>query len=320
VSQASFAESLSRCGQAPLRRRTPSTVQVNVTKRCNLACQHCHVESSPRRKEEVDRRTADRIATLLERSPVVRCLDLTGGAPEMGREFRFLVETARTRGLEVIDRSNLTIFFEDGYGDLPAFLARERVRIVASLPSYDKTDTDRQRGRGVFKGSIEALRWLNRLGYARPGSGLTLDLMYNPTGPTLPPSQAELEREYRQELRERFGIEFDRLLTLTNMPILRWRQYLERHGEYDRYMALLVERFNLATVESVMCRDLVSIAHDGRLYDCDFNQQLDLAGPGPATLWDIESFDALSDLPVATAEHCFGCTAGSGSSCSGALS
>ena len=257
MSQASFAEFLSRCGQAPLRRRTPSTVQVNVTKRCNLACQHCHVESSPRRREEVDRRTADRIATLLERSPVVRCLDLTGGAPEMGREFRFLVETARTRGLEVIDRSNLTIFFEDGYGDLPAFLARERVRIVASLPSYDKADTDRQRGRGVFKGSIEALRWLNRLGYARPGSGLTLDLMYNPTGPTLPPSQAELEREYRQELRERFGIEFDRLLTLTNMPILRWRQYLERHGEYDRYMALLVERFNLATVESVMCRDLV---------------------------------------------------------------
>jgi len=319
VSEASFARSLTRCGQAPLRRRAATTVQVNVTKRCNLACQHCHVESSPRRREEVDRRTADRIATLLERSPAVGSLDLTGGAPEMGREFRFLVETARMRGLEVIDRCNLTIFFEEGYGDLPAFLARERVRIVASLPCYGKENTERQRGRGVFDRSIEALRWLNRLGYARPGSGLVLDLVYNPAGPTLPPSQAELEREYRRELRGRFGIEFGRLLTLTNMPIRRWRQYLERRGEYDRYMALLVERFNAATVESVMCRELVSVAHDGRLYDCDFNQQLELAMPGPATLWDIESFDALSDLAVATAGHCFGCTAGSGSSCSGAL-
>ena len=319
MSDTRFAESLSHHGLVPLRRRAPVTVQVNVTKRCNLACQHCHVASSPRRREEIDRRTAERIVELLERSPSVRSVDLTGGAPEMGREFRFLVEAARARGLEVIDRSNLTIFFEDGYGELPAFLALLGVRIVASLPCYDKDNTDHQRGRGVFDRSVEALRWLNRLGYARPGTGLALDLVYNPVGPNLPPDQAELEREYRRELRARFGIEFGRLFALTNMPLLRWRTWLERRGEYDRYMELLVNSFNSAAAESVMCRDLVSVAHDGRLYDCDFNQQLELAPPGPASLWDIESFDALAGRPIATAAHCFGCTAGSGSSCSGAL-
>ena len=303
-----------------LRRTRLMTVQVNVTRRCNLACHHCHVESSPKRTEAIDARTADRLIALLDRSASVQALDLTGGAPELSSEFRKLVLAGRARGLEVIDRCNLTVFYEPGCGDLPDFLAAQGVRIVASLPCYTKENVDGQRGRGVFDGSIEALLWLNRLGYGRPGTGLRLDLVYNPTGPVLPPDQAQLESEYRHELRERFGIEFNGLLALANMPIKRWADWLRRRGQYDGYLRLLVEHFNPATVAGLMCRDLISIDHDGRLYDCDFNQQLELPAGGVArTIFDIDSFDVLADDPIATASHCFGCTAGAGSSCGGTL-
>ena len=320
MTQPSFARVLEQEGLPTLRRARLETVQVNVTKRCNLACHHCHVESSPKRTESMEQRTAERIVALLDRSSGVRCLDLTGGAPEMWPHFRELVAQGRSRGLEVIDRCNLTIFYEEGYGDLPAFMADLGVTVVASLPCYTKENVDGQRGRGVFDGSIEALRWLNRLGYGRPDSGLTLDLVYNPVGPALPPDQAGLEADYRRELSELFGIEFNRLYALANMPIKRWADWLRRRGQYEAYMSLLVNHFNPDTVANVMCRDLVSIAYDGQLYDCDFNQQLELAiGNKPRSVWDVDSFDALAREPIAVGTHCFGCTAGTGSSCGGAL-
>lgn len=307
-------------GLPVLRRTRPVVVQVNVTRRCNLACHHCHVESSPKRTEAIDARNADRVIELLDHSESVRVLDLTGGAPELSSEFRKLVRAARSRGLEVIDRCNLTVFYEPDCGDLPAFLAGQGVRIVASLPCYSKDNVDGQRGRGVFDRSIEGLLWLNRLGYGRPGTGLLLDLVYNPTGAALPPDQAELEAEYRSELREHFGIEFTGLLALANMPIKRWADWLRRRGQYDAYLRLLVDHFNAATVSGLMCRDLISIDHDGRLFDCDFNQQLEMpAGGVGRTIFEIDSFDELTGEAIATAPHCFGCTAGAGSSCGGTL-
>ena len=315
-----FEAQLAESGLPPLARKALGTVQVNLTKRCNLACHHCHVESSPKRSEAMERPTAERLVELLDASAGIRCLDLTGGAPEMSDQFRYLVQAGTLRGLEVIDRCNLTIFYEDGYGDLPDFLAEHGVHVIASLPCYTRENVDGQRGRGVFDGSIEGLRWLNRLGYGRPGSGLLLDLVYNPVGPSLPPEQTELEGDYRRELGGLFGIEFNKFIAIANMPILRWADWLRRRGEYDAYLELLRTSFNAHTVEHVMCRDLVSIAWDGSLYDCDFNQQLELPLVSRRrNLWEIESFDELSRLPIATGAHCFGCTAGAGSSCGGSL-
>lgn len=315
-----FDEALARHGIAPPARRVVETIQVNLTTRCNLACHHCHVESGPKRTEAMSRETAKRIVALIDRSPAVSCLDLTGGAPEMSDQFRYMVEAGRERKLEVLDRCNLTIFFEEGYRELPEFMAGNGVTVIASLPCYTKENVDGQRGRGVFDGSIEALRWLNRLGYGKDGSGLVLDLVYNPVGPSLPPAQEGLEEDYRRELRELFGIEFNRLYALTNMPIKRWADWLHRRGQYDAYMELLATSFNPGTVEHVMCRDLVSIAWDGSLYDCDFNQQLELPlAHRRRTVWEIESFEGLVGEAIATADHCLGCTAGTGSSCGGAL-
>jgi radical SAM/Cys-rich protein len=278
------------------------------------------VESGPKRTEALDRAGADRVLELLARNPQVEVLDLTGGAPELSEHFRRLVEGARALGRRVIDRCNLTVLFEPGQEQTADFLARQGVEIVASLPCYSRDNVDRQRGRGVFDASIEGLRLLNRLGYARPGSPQRLDLVYNPQGPALPPSQAELEARYRSELRELFGIEFHRLLTLANMPIRRFARELERTGRYGDYLSLLVNHFNPATVPELMCRNLLSVDHAGRLYDCDFNQALDLPVLGPeVTIWDLEDLRALEGRPVATAEHCFGCTAGAGSSCGGSL-
>jgi radical SAM/Cys-rich protein len=320
VEQHGFDKALAHRGLAPLVRHPVTTLQINVGWRCDLACTHCHVEAGPKRTEMMDRKTADRVLTVLRASPSVTIVDLTGGAPELNAQFRHLVVGARALGLQVIDRCNLTILFEPGQEDTAEFLAEHCVGVVASLPCTTEETVDAQRGRRVFERSIEGLHKLADLGYGRPGSPLTLDLVYNPPGATLPPPQAELEATYRHELRKRFGIEFNRLLAITNMPIRRFARALEREGKADAYASLLIAHFNPETVSELMCRSLVSVGYDGRLHDCDFNQMLDLPIGGKArTIWEVTDLAALDGNPVETAGHCFGCTAGAGSSCGGTL-
>lgn len=319
-----FDRTLAGHGLDRLARGRVTTLQVNVGRLCNLACHHCHVEAGPKRSESLSGAVADRLLKLLEASPGIAVLDLTGGAPEMNPQFRRLVTAARRMGRRVIDRCNLSILELDGYEDLAGFLAAEQVEIVASLPCYTAENVDRQRGHGTYDDSIAALRRLNALGYGRPGSPLRLDLVYNPLGPSLPPAQGPLEADYQRELGERFGIEFHHLLTITNMPIRRFAEQLERLGKAAEYRALLVRQFNPATVEGVMCRSQVSVDWNGELFDCDFNLMLELPLPGAArrgrrTIWEIERLDELDGSAIATASHCFACTAGAGSSCSGAL-
>jgi radical SAM/Cys-rich protein len=317
---ADFARTLARYGAAPLRRTVATTLQVNVGRRCDLACHHCHVDAGPKRTEAMSPATAERVLELLARSPELATLDLTGGAPELHEVFRPLVRGARALGRGVIDRCNLTVLALPGQEDTAAFLAEHGVRIVASLPCYTAGNVDGQRGRGVFAASIEALKQLNALGYGRPGSGLPLDLVYNPLGPALPPPQAELEARYRTELRELFGVEFGRLLTITNMPIERFARTLAREGRDAEYMGLLVNHFNPATLPGLMCRDTISVGFEGALYDCDFNQMQGIPlGGRRRSVFDVESLASLAGEEIATAAHCFGCTAGSGSSCGGAL-
>jgi radical SAM/Cys-rich protein len=318
--QTRFEDALARCGAGSLRRAPVRTLQLNVGRRCDLACHHCHVEAGPKRTESLDARGAQRVLALLAGSPGVQTLDLTGGAPELCAEFRDLVRGARALGRDVIDRCNLTVLFEPGQGDTAQFLAAEGVKIVASLPCYGPENVDRQRGRGVFARSIEALRHLNALGYGLPDSPLALDLVYNPQGPSLPPDERTLEARYREELRQGFGIEFHRLATLANMPIKRFAHALLRDGQHEAYMSLLVNHFNPATIPGLMCRHLVSVGYDGALYDCDFNQMLELPlGAGARSIYEIDDLAELEHAPIATDAHCFGCTAGSGSSCGGAL-
>jgi radical SAM/Cys-rich protein len=316
----SFDATLAQRGLGPLRRNLTTTLQVNVGRRCDLACHHCHVEAGPKRSEAMDARTAERVVWLLERNPQLDTLDLTGGAPELNSHFRALVSAARRLGRQVIDRCNLTVLFEPGQEDTAEFLAAAGVKVVASLPCYTTENVEAQRGRAVFERSIEALRRLNGLGYAGAESRLELELVYNPLGPFLPPDQGELEARYRSELGERFGIVFDRLATITNMPIKRFAHALARDGHHEAYMSLLVNHFNPMTVPALMCRSLLSVSWTGELHDCDFNQMLGLPlAAGPRTLWDVEEIGALRGAPIATASHCFGCTAGSGSSCGGTL-
>ncbi len=321
VSQARrFDDHLERAGLPRLRRRRVTTLQVNIGLRCNLACHHCHVESGPKRREALDERGCERILELLERNPSVDTLDLTGGAPELHPHFRALVRGARRLDRRVIDRCNLTVLFEPDQADTPKFLAAEGVDIVASLPCYSLENVERQRGRGVFDASIRALRTLNALGYGRSNGELRLDLVYNPVGAFLPPAQSRLEAEYRSALAREFCIEFDRLLTITNMPIKRFAKELIRDGEYEAYMRLLVDHFNAENLDALMCRSLLSVAYDGRIYDCDFNQALAIEPPaGARTIYDLDDLSQLADDPIATAAHCFGCTSGAGSSCGGAL-
>jgi radical SAM/Cys-rich protein len=315
-----FARTLAESGSAPLRRSAATTLQVNVGRRCDLACHHCHVEAGPKRSEAMSRATADRVLELLAASPDLATLDLTGGAPELHEVFRPLVLGARALGRSVIDRCNLTVLGLPGQEDTAEFLARHRVRIVASLPCYTPDNVDAQRGRGVFERSVDALRTLNTLGYGHARSGLELDLVYNPLGPSLPPAQAALEARYREELRALFGVEFGRLLTLTNMPIKRFARALEREGRLSEYLSLLANHFNPATVEGLMCRETVSVGFDGSLHDCDFNQMLEIPLGGRArSVFDVGSIGDLCGEPIATAPHCFGCTAGAGSSCGGSL-
>ena len=315
----SFEEYLSSKGGKELEREPTTILQVNIGLYCNQACSHCHVESSPlRTKEVMSRETAEAIVRVLKNSPSVKTLDLTGGAPELHEQFRYLVTEARKLGVDVIDRCNLTVLYEAGQEDLPAFLAENRVKVVASLPCYSEANTDAQRGKGVFERSIAALRDLNAVGYGIEGSELKLDLMYNPGGAFLPPDQEKLEVAYRSELRDTWGIEFSQLFTLTNMPIKRFADYLHKDGKTSDYMNLLVENFNVAASAGVMCRALISVSWDGRLFDCDFNQQLDMPVRGTKTIFDLETADDLVGERIVADNHCFGCTAGSGSSCSGA--
>jgi radical SAM/Cys-rich protein len=319
VSAPSFATALAAAGLPPLRRAETTTLQVNVGLRCDLACHHCHVEAGPKRTEALDARLAARVLAVLEANPALDTLDLTGGAPELNPHFRRLVAGACALGRHVIDRCNLTVLFEPGQQGLAEFLAREGVHVIASLPCYTAANVDAQRGKRVYERSLEALRLLNALGYAAPGSGLALDLVYNPLGASLPPAQPALEAAYRSELAA-LGLRFDRLLTLTNMPIQRFARDLARRGESEAYLSLLVNHFNPDTVGALMCRSTLSVAWDGSLYDCDFNQALALPlGGAPASLFALDELDALTGRDVATAPHCFGCTAGAGSSCGGAL-
>ncbi len=321
LDHARFDDYLAGKGLEDLRRTQVTTIQLNIGLRCNLACHHCHVESGPNRTEQIDRRGIERVLRLLEINPQVKTLDITGGAPELHEDFRLLVRGARRLGRRVIDRCNLTVFFEPGQQDTADFLAEQGVEIVASLPCHSLENVEQQRGRGVFGASIEALRKLNDLGYGRSESGLTLDIIYNPVGAFLPPDQAQLEAEYRLELEANFGIEFNRLLTIANMPIKRFAHELMREGQYAAYMALLVNHFNAANVPDLMCRQMISVAHDGSIFDCDFNQALDILPPGPRrAIFEFDDLGRFEDDAIATAEHCFGCTAGAGSSCGGALS
>lgn len=317
--QPDFHQALVERGVGPLVRAETTTLQMNVGKVCNQACHHCHVEAGPKRTETMSPVVAARVLELLARDPAITTLDITGGAPELNPSFRDIVAGARALGRHVIDRCNLTILFEPGMDGLAAFLAAEEVEVVASLPCYSSKNVDAQRGHGVFDRSIEALRLLNGLGYGN-GSTLRLNLVYNPGGGFLPPPQEALEARYHEELAAHFGISFDHLYTITNLPIARFADFLDQRGEYDAYMALLVNHMNPTTVPGLMCRSLVSVSWEGELHDCDFNQMLELplGGRRRRTVFDVESL-ALAGEPIATAAHCFGCTAGSGSSCSGAL-
>lgn len=305
----------------PILRRKLETLQVNLGYRCNQACFHCHVNASPDRKEMMDRATVDDVLAAIHGCGIAT-LDVTGGAPELNPHFRHLVRAARALGVRVIDRCNLTVLNEPGFEDLAAFLAAEHVDIVASLPCYEHDNVDRQRGEGVFDGSILALRKLNALGYGRDDGGLTLDLLYNPQGPTLPPAQQGLEAVYKRELRARFGIVFNRLFTLANMPINRFGSTLVTQGRFAAYMTLLRSAHQAANLDGVMCRSLVSVDWRGYLYDCDFNQMLGIplvADGRPRRHVSELAQMSLDGLPIAVADHCYGCTAGQGSSCGGAL-
>jgi radical SAM/Cys-rich protein len=312
-----FAESVSEAGIPPLRATGIQVLQVNVGRVCNQTCVHCHVDAGPDRKESMGREVAEACLRVLEEADILT-LDITGGAPEMNPNFRFLVRQARQQNRHVIDRSNLTILEAPGHRDLPDFLADHQVEIVASLPCYTAENADAQRGDGVFRQSIAALRRLNALGYGRGESGRVLTLVYNPGGPFLPPSQQQLEADYREVLESRYGIVFDRLFTITNLPIGRFLHFLVQEGHYEQYMRTLIDAFNPAAVPGVMCRTTLSVEWNGRLHDCDFNQLLGL-GLAPGAAEDIRQFDAqlLANRRILTGQHCFGCTAGAGSSCQG---
>lgn len=304
-----------------ITRRTLGTLQVNVGKLCNQACNHCHVDAGPKRTENMELRTVERILELLKKEPGIQTVDITGGAPELNPHFRLLVAEVRKMKKEVIDRCNITVLFEKGQEDTAVFLRDQGVQIVASLPCYTKANVDRQRGNGVFKKSIEGLRLLNHLGYGKPGSGLMLNLVYNPGGPDLPGSQQGLETDYKRELSAEFDLHFNHLFTITNMPIKRFLQALEREHKLEEYMQLLLDHFNPEAAMGVMCRELVSVGWDGLIHDCDFNQMLEIPVAGKrTTLWDIDSLSDLSRGAIAFDNHCYGCTAGAGSSCGGALS
>jgi radical SAM/Cys-rich protein len=304
-----------------LRRRAVDVLQVNMGRYCNLACIHCHVESGPTRKEMMSRENVEAVLSFLSRTEIPT-LDVTGGAPELHSDFDYLVEAARELGRHVMDRCNLTVIFEPGKDHLPEFFKRQQVELVCSLPCYSAENVDKQRGKGTFDSSIRALQRFNELGYGQPESGLILNLIYNPVGPHLPPPQEKLEQDYKRILREQFGIVFNHLFCLSNMPITRYATHLKLRGEYQRYVELLETNFNAATLDQVMCRNLISVGWDGMIYDCDFNQMLDLPmtdDDGKALNILSLSIDQVLNRSIRIGNHCYACTAGAGSSCGGAL-
>ena len=317
VIRPTFDAAISAAGAGGLRGSSIDTVQVNIGLGCNLACLHCHVESSPHRAETMEWETMEQVLDAADRAGAP-LLDITGGAPEMNPRFRRFVDAARARGLRVMVRTNLTIMLERGYEDLPAWFAARQVHLIASLPCYLESNVDRQRGRHVYQGSITAIQRLNEAGYGLEPA-LPLDLVYNPLGATLPPSERELGETYRSELHARFGIRFTRLITITNMAIGRFLADLRRQGRAEAYADLLREAFNPATLDGLMCRSQLHVGWDGRLFDCDFNFAIDL--PAAAPSHHVVDFDPVAwrARRIATSEHCFGCTAGNGSSCGGAL-
>lgn len=315
----SFAEKLRESDLFPLRATGIQVLQINVGKVCNQTCKHCHVDAGPHRRESMSRETAELCMSALERASIP-AVDITGGAPELNPNFRWLVERSRALGRHVMDRCNLTILLTEPQRDLAGFLAANQVEIIASLPYFQPRETDLQRGDGVFDKSIEALRRLNSLGYGMPGSALKLNLVFNPVGAFLPPPQKSVEGDFRRELDKRYGIQFHSLYTITNMPVSRFLEFLHRSGNYDRYMTRLIGAYNPVAAAGVMCRSMVSVGWDGSLYDCDFNQMSELP------LLDrrvrhIRDFDEtlLAGREIAVAGHCYGCTAGAGSSCTGVV-
>jgi radical SAM/Cys-rich protein len=304
-----------------ITRRKPSTLQLNLGYRCNIACLHCHVNAGPTRKEEMSAETVD-LALSYAAKHDITTLDLTGGSPEMNPHFRRLVSSAREQGIHVMDRFNPTIVEEPGYEWVPEFLAAQRVEVVASLPCYTESNVDTQRGDGVFASSVRVLKQMNALGFGVADSGLQLNLVYNPGGPYLPGAQANLEADYKRRLFDEHGIVFNQLYTLANMPIKRFGSWLQSKGEFDRYMQLLMDNHQERNLEHVMCKDLISVDYRGYVYDCDFNQMLGLhlGGEIGASNSEIHLRDLFeAERPIRVAGHCFGCSAGQGSSCGGAL-
>lgn len=313
-----FESTLSQHGLS-LERAAPRVLQINTGKLCNLTCVHCHVNAGPKRREIMTRETIDRILKWVD-STSIELVDLTGGTPEMIPDFRYLVQSLRSKGKRVMNRLNLTIINEPGFEWVADFHAAHNVELVASMPCYSAENVNAQRGEGVFDSSIQALQTLNALGYGRD-DGLPLDLVYNPNGAKLPPAQDELEADYKEEMWKHFEIVFNHLYVITNMPIARFASYLKRNGRYAEYMQLLAESFNPHSIEGLMCRDTISVGWTGDVFDCDFNQQLNLpqmAEARPLKLWDLDLED-WGNRPILTGEHCYGCTAGQGSSCGGAL-
>lgn len=317
-SPVAFDEKLDEHGIA-LRAARVDTLQINVGKLCNQACRHCHVDASPKRTEIMSRAVIDQCIDAV-RNHRIQTVDITGGAPELNPSFRYFVESVRSLGARVMVRHNLTVMFEPGQEDLPEFFRTHRVDVISSLPCYLEENTDKQRGKGVYRKSISAIERLNAVGYGVENTGLVLDLVYNPVGPHLPPDQLKLQADYKRELFDRFGITFNRLFTITNMPIKRFLDDLRRAGGEEKYMSKLVQAFNPGTITDLMCRSLVSVDWMGRLYDCDFNQMLELEVEegAPRTIGDF-ALESLATRRIVTAAHCFGCTAGAGSSCGGAL-
>ncbi|NKB81591.1 MAG: radical SAM/Cys-rich domain protein [Nitrospirales bacterium] len=315
-----FHDTLRQAGCLSLTALGIETLQINVGKLCNQTCEHCHVDAGPTRTEIMTLDTIEAILAVLDQHPHITTVDITGGAPEMNPHFEYFVSQCHTMGRQIINRCNLTVLFMKGKEHLPQFLANHFVEIMASLPCYEADTVDHQRGKGVFNRSLAALRILNELGYGQEGSGLTLSLVYNPLGASLPPNQNKLEADYKKELETRFGIQFNRLYTITNMPISRFLNHLKASGQYEDYLNLLVTSFNPASVNGLMCRKLVNVGWDGKLYDCDFNQMLNmpLRGGEAPSIKDF-LFETLANRLIVTGQHCYGCTAGAGSSCGGTL-
>ena len=314
-----FEATLAQAGLAPLQATGITVFQINVGKLCNQTCRHCHVDAGPDRQEMMTRQTAEHCVRALAQTDIPT-VDITGGAPELNPNFRWLVEQARRLGRHVIDRCNLSVLLLPSQSDLAQFLAERQVEVVASLPYFRSSQTDAQRGDGVFEKSIKGLQLLNTLGYGKEGTGLSLNLVYNPVGAFLPPKQEAIESQFRRELARLYGITFNHLYTITNMPISRFLEFLIETGNYDRYMERLANAFNPAAASRVMCRYTLSVSWDGFLYDCDFNQMLNLPldHGAPSHIRDFDP-SRLSTRQIVTRNHCYGCTAGSGSSCGGTV-